>query len=201
MKGDFPVVCVGGSAGGPGAYVTFLKHMPVDLGVAIVVVNHVTSKPTTLHKYLSKFTEMPVELITNNSPIKLNHVFIIPANCDLHVLNGEFILVAKTKPSGWPDVITVFLRSVTQHWGGLLIAVIVSGFDDDGAKALKEVRERGGIIMAQAPDTAEWSDMPESAIKTGFVDFVLPMEAIAQKITQIMTERLDQQLLARQPST
>ena len=201
MKNDFPVVCVGGSAGGLAAYVAFLKHLPVDLGVAIVVVNHVTSKPTTLDKYLSRFTEMPVELITNNLPIKLNHVFIIPANCDLHVLNGEFLLVTKTKPSGWPDVITVFLRSVAQHWGGLLIAVIVSGFDDDGAKALQEVREHGGIIMAQAPDTAEWSDMPESAIKTGFVDFILPMAAIAQKITQIMTERLDQQVLASEPLT
>ena len=195
MKNDFSVVCVGGSAGGLGAYVALLKHLPVDLGVAVVIVNHVTRTPTTLHKYLAKYTEMPVELITTNLPIKPDHVYIIPSNCDLHVLDGDFHLVPKTKPTGWPDVITVFLRSVARHWGGLLIAVIVSGFDDDGAKALKEVKTLGGITFAQTPDTAEWSDMPESAIKTGAVDFVLSIEAIAQKITQIATEHLDRQLL------
>jgi two-component system, chemotaxis family, protein-glutamate methylesterase/glutaminase len=191
MRTNFPIVCVGGSAGSLDVYVKLLKHLRVDMGVAIVIVNHVTRQPTSLHEFLPRFTAMPVELITSNLRIKPDHVFIIPSNCDLHVLDGEFRLKSKSKPSGWPDVITVFLRSLTHHWGGAVIAVIVSGSDADGAAALKEVKEFGGITIAQTPEAAEWSDMPESAIKTGYVDYVLSVEAIAQKISQIATEPAD----------
>ena len=86
---------------------------------------------------------------------------------------------------GWPNVITVFLRSLARHWGGTLIVVIVSGLDADGAEALKEVKESGGITIAQTPETAEWSDMPESAIKTGYVDYILSVEGTAEKILHI----------------
>ena len=188
MRKDFLVVCVGGSAGGLDAYVKLLKHLPVDMGVAIVIVNHVTLQPTTLHNFLARYTKMPVELITTNLRIKPDHVFIIPSNCDLHVLDGVFRLEPKSKLSGWPDVISVFLRSLTHHWGGKVIVVIVSGLDADGAEALKEIKAFGGITIAQTPEESEWSDMPESAIKTGYVDYVLSIEAIAQKITQIASE-------------
>ena len=184
----FPIVCIGGSAGGSDAYVNILKHLSVETGVAIVIVNHVTRNPATLHNFLSRYTTMPVELITSRLRIKPNHVFVIPSNCDLHVLDGEFVLQSRSKLSGWPDVITVFLRSLAHHWSGIIIAVIVSGLDADGAAALKEIKEVGGITIAQTPEDAEWSDMPESAIKTGCVDYVLSIEGIAQKISQIATE-------------
>lgn len=70
------------------------------------------------------------------------------------MLDGEFRLTPISKPSGWPDVITVFLRSLTQNWDGKLIAVIVSGYDGDGAAALCGIKEVGGITIAQKPDTA-----------------------------------------------
>src|SRR6202161_1421 len=89
------------------------------------------------------------------------------------------------KPRGWPDVITVFLRSLTQHWDGQLIAVIVSGYDGDGAAALQGIKEVGGITIAQKLDTARQPDMPESAIASGYVDFVLSPEDIARKIVGI----------------
>ena len=85
-----------------------------------------------LHEVLPRYTQMPVELITERLCIQPNHVFIIPADRDLHVLHGEFRLKPISKPSGWPDVITVFLRSLVQHWDGKLVAVIVSGLDGDG---------------------------------------------------------------------
>ena len=126
---DFPVVCVGGSAGGLDAYTRLLRHLPADMGVAIAIVNHLRTMATMLHEILPRYTQMPVELITERLVIQPDHVFIIPAQRDLHVLDGEFRLKPISKPRGWPDVITVFLRSVTQHWTGKLIAVIVSGHD------------------------------------------------------------------------
>ena len=151
---NFPVVCVGGSAGGLDAYIRLLKHLPVDL-------------------------------ITDRLSIEPNRVFIIPENRDLHVEDGEFHLRPISKPRGWPDVITVFLRSLTDYWDGKLIAVIVSGYDGDGAAALRGIKEVGGITIAQKLDTAIQPDMPQSAIDTGCIDFVLSPEDIALQIRRI----------------
>jgi two-component system chemotaxis response regulator CheB len=86
---NFPVVCVGGAAGGLDAYTRLLQHLPSDMGVAIVIVNHLRTVATLLHEILPRYTGMPVELITEKLLIQPNHVFIIPAQRDLHVLNGE----------------------------------------------------------------------------------------------------------------
>ena len=182
---DFPLVCIGGSAGGLDAYTRLLQNLPVDMGVAIVIVNHLRTVATMLHEILPRYTTMPVELITEKLDIQPNHVFIIPAQRDLHVLDDEFRLKPISKPRGWPDVITVFLRSITKHWGGKLIAVIVSGYDGDGAEALRGIKEVGGITIAQKPDTAKQPDMPESAIASGCIDFVLSPEEIAKEIVRI----------------
>jgi len=182
---DFPVVCVGGSAGGLDAYTRLLRHLPVDMGVAIVIVNHLRKVATQLHEILPRYTKMPVELITEGLVVQPNRVFIIPAQRDLHVLDGEFRLKPISKPRGWPDVITVFLRSLTQHWDGKLIAVIVSGYDGDGAAALCGIKEVGGITIAQKLETAGQPDMPASAIASGCIDFVLSPEDIAQEIIRI----------------
>jgi two-component system chemotaxis response regulator CheB len=179
---DFPVVCVGGSAGGLDAYTRLLRHLPVNMGVAIVIVNHLRKVATQLHEILPQHTEMPVELITEGLDIQPNRVYIIPAQRDLHVLDGEFRLRPISKPRGWPDVITVFLRSLTRHWDGKLIAVIVSGYDGDGADALCGIKDVGGITIAQKPETAKQPDMPESAIESGCIDYVLSPEDIAQRI-------------------
>jgi two-component system, chemotaxis family, protein-glutamate methylesterase/glutaminase len=184
-KKDFPVVCVGGSAGGLDAYIRLLRNLPVDMNVAIVIVNHMRTQATMLHEILPSYTMMPVELITERLLIEPNHVFIIPENRDLHVIDGEFRLKPISKPRGWPDVITVFLSSLTQHWDGKLVAVIVSGYDGDGAAALCGIKEVGGITIAQKLDTAGQPDMPESAIETGCIDFVLSPENIAQEIVRI----------------
>jgi chemotaxis response regulator CheB len=182
---DFPVVCVGGSAGGLDAYTRLLRHLPADTGAAVVIVNHLRTVATKLHEILPRYTKMPVELISQRLLIQPNHVFIIPSQRDLHVFNGEFRLAPISKPRGWPDVITVFLRSLTKHWDGKLVAVIVSGYDGDGAAALCGIKEVGGITIAQKPETAGQADMPESAIATGCIDFVLSPEDIAQEIVRI----------------
>lgn len=186
---NFPVVCVGGSAGGLDAYIRLLRHLPVDMGVAIVIVNHVRTFATQLHTILPNYTGMPVELITEELSIRPNHVFIIPEQRDLHLRDGEFRLEPISKPRGWPDVITVFLKSLTDNWDGKLIAVIVSGYDGDGAAALCGIKEACGTTIAQKPETAVQPDMPESAIASGCIDFILSPEDIAAKIVEIAHEQ------------
>ena len=185
---DYPIVCVGGSAGGLDAYSRLLKHLPDDMGVAIVIVNHLRSVATRLPEILPHHTKMPVELITEKLDIEPNHVFVIPEKRDLHVLDGEFRLKPISKPRGWPDVITVFMRSLTENWDGKLIAIIVSCYDGDGAAALHDIKEVGGITFAQMPETAGQPDMPETAIASGCIDFILSPEDIAKEIVRIAHE-------------
>ena len=186
----FPIVCVGGSAGGLEAYIKLLQLIPAGLGISIVIVNHMTHQPSTLHHTLQKYTMTPVELITQNLRLAPNHIFVIPHNSDLHILNGRFRLSPKSKRIGWPNVITLFLSSLARCWEGLLVVVIVSGLDGDGADALDEVKKSGGIVMVQLPDSAGWSDMPESAIRTGNVDYVMSLEDIASNIIRIVSTYL-----------
>jgi len=190
MKGgdvikDFPIVCVGGSAGGLDAYIRLLQNLPSDPGVAVVIVNHLRIVATQLHEILPRFTSMPVVLITEGLDIKPDRVFIIPAQRDLHVADGQFHLETISKPRGWSDVITIFLMSLTQNWSGRIIAVIVSGYDGDGSAALAGISAVGGITIAQKPDTASRPDMPVSAIQTGHIDFILAPEDIAAKIREL----------------
>lgn len=182
---DFPLVCVGGSAGGLDAYIRLLRNLPADMGVAIVIVNHLRTVNTLLHEILPRYTKMPVELITERLDIRPNRIFIIPPRRDLHIRDGEFRLEPISKPRGWPDVITVFLKSLTRHWNGKIIAVIVSGYDGDGAAALCAIQADGGITIAQKPESASKPDMPESAIASGCIDYILAPEAIAQVIARI----------------
>ncbi len=193
---DFPIVCVGGSAGGLDAYIRLLQNLPADMGMAIVIVNHITTMPTQLHEILPRYTTMPVDLITESLLIEPNRVFIIPENRDLHVQDGDFRLKPISKPRGWPDVITVFLRSLTDYWHGKLIAIIVSGYDGDGAAALCGIKEAGGITIAQKLSTAIQPDMPESAIASGCIDYVLSPEDIAREIVRIARTEVEETQIA-----
>ncbi|MFT5934406.1 MAG: two-component system chemotaxis response regulator CheB [Hydrogenophaga sp.] len=135
------------------AYTRLLQNLPPDMGVAVVIVNH-----------------------------------IIPSNRDLHVDGEVFKLQPISKPRGWPDVIMVFLKSLTQFWDGKLIAGIVSGIDGDGAEALRGIKAVGGITMAQTLDTASHPYMPQTAIASGCIDFILSPEGIATEIMRIAHE-------------
>jgi two-component system chemotaxis response regulator CheB len=185
---DIPIVCVGGSAGGLQAYIRLLQHFPADLGIAVVIVNHVRRIAATLHQILPRYTSMPVELITERLLIAPNRVYIIPANRDLRVLEGTFRLAPISKPWGWPDVITIFLRSLATCWEGKLIAIIVSGYDGDGAAALCEIKAVGGITIAQRSNTAMVQSMPREAIASGCIDLVLAPQEMGPELARIIRE-------------
>jgi len=182
----FPVVCLGGASSDVGTYGELLEPLPADLGIAVVIVSHLTMVADVLFEILPRFTKMPVELIKDKLLIQPNSVYIISEERDLHLINGEFRLKPISKPQGWPNVITVFLDSLSRHWNGLLIAVILSGYDGDGAAALYGIKEAGGITFAQRVDTAGQPDMPLSAIASGNVDYILPVKLIAKEIERIV---------------
>jgi two-component system, chemotaxis family, protein-glutamate methylesterase/glutaminase len=187
LRKGLPLVCIGGSAGGLNAYTKLLQNLPHDLGAAVVIINHVARVETLLHHVLPRFTRMSVDLIHDHLVPAPNRVFIIPSNRELHVNpDGEFRIEPLTKRYGWPDVITRFLRSVATHWEGQVIAVIVSGLDGDGAAALCDLKKVGAITIAQHPSTADWPDMPMSAIQSGCIDYVDSPDDIGRALTEMV---------------
>jgi two-component system, chemotaxis family, CheB/CheR fusion protein len=182
---NFPVVCLGGSAGSLKACAAVVREIPLDAGMAVVVVSHLRRAPTNLPQILARHTTMPVDLITSGLKLRPNRVYVIPSGRELTVRDGAFHLSPMAEKSGWPTVITVLLESLARQWKGKTIAVILSGLDSDGVKALPAIKAAGGITFAQKIDTAEQQSMPRQAVETGFVDFELTPIEIGRELARI----------------
>lgn len=182
-----PVTCIGMSAGGIEPLKTIFRGLPADTGMAFVVLHHLRNVPTLLPEILSTCTRMPVQLASGGLIVLPNHVYVLPSARELTLADSFLALRFQSKPTGFPNVLTILLQSLTRssHRG---VAVILFGVDADGAAALREFRQHGGIVIAQEPDTAERPGMPVAAIRTGVVDYVLPPEGIARQLDEIASE-------------
>ena len=184
-----PVVCIGMSAGGIAPIKVLLKRLSPQTGMTFVVIPHLLGgERSRFPELLGRWTSMPVEFASMEAPLRPNHVYVIPPNREMTVSNGQFLVQPKSKPQGWSNVITVFLLSLAKSRSHPGIAVILSGLDSDGAAALQAIRENGGTTIAQDTRSSQHSDMPQAAIDTGFVDYVLPAHDIAGKLEQLAQE-------------
>ena len=184
------VVCFGASAGGFEAYCTILSLLPVDTGLAFIIVHHQPAdQRSLLIEILPRLTKMPVVLVTDGEIVKADHVYVIPSGMQVTMAGDAFRLSPLVKPPGWPKNISVFLQSLAGDRQKRAIAVILSGFDSDGATALKSIKAAGGIVFAQNLQTAKQPDMPQSAVETGCVDRLLSPVEIADELERIGNER------------
>ena len=182
----FPIVGVGASAGGLEAFTELLTALPLDTGMAFVLVQHLEAKhESILTKLLSKATKMPVTEIRQGTPVEPNHVYVIPANADLSIANGVLRILGRKVSAGRHLPIDHFFRTLALTHGRRSIGVILSGTASDGTLGLKAIKSAGGITFAQEPKSAQFDGMPTSAILAGCVDFVLPPERIASELSQI----------------
>jgi chemotaxis response regulator CheB len=184
------VVCFGASAGGFEAYCTILSLLPADTGMAYIIVHHQAADgKSLLVDILPGKTKMPVVLVADGENVKANHVYVVPAGMQVTMDGDAFRLAPLVKPPGWPKNISIFLLSLAGDRKKRAIAVILSGFDSDGAAALESIKEAGGLVFAQKFQTAEQPDMPQSAVKTGCVDRLLSPTEIAAELGRIGKER------------
>ena len=187
---DLSVVCFGASAGGFKAYCTILSLLPADTGLAFIIVHHQPADgKSLLLEILPRFTKMPVVLLADGEIVKSDHVYVVPAGMQVLMAGDVFRISPLSERTGWPKNISIFLLSLADDRQKRAIAVILSGFDSDGAAALKPIKDAGGIVIAQDFQTAQQPDMPQSAVKTGCVDFLLSPVEIAAKIRRIGEQR------------
>jgi two-component system CheB/CheR fusion protein len=172
-----PVAGIGASAGGLDAFKKLLAAMPPDSGVAFVLVPHLDPAHESLMvELLARHTTMPVVEAENNMPVEANHVYIIPPNKYMTIHRGVLRLTGPVERRAAQTSIDLFLRSLADDQQERSICIILSGTGSHGTLGLKAVKAAGGITMVQDPSTAEYERMPQSAIATGLVDFVLPVE-------------------------
>lgn len=183
----FPIVGVGASAGGMEAFTELLQQLPPDSGMAFVLIQHLDPKhPSYLSEVLARSTQLPVAEIQDGMVVQPNHVYVSPANADVGLLNGALVLLPRSDEGRRPHLsIDFFFRALAADQGSQALAVVLSGTASDGSEGLRAIKAEGGVTFAQAPLTAKFGGMPDAAIRTGAVDFALPIPELALELLRI----------------
>ncbi len=184
-SGNLPqhVVCLGGSAGSLDGLRRFFQQMPVDSGMAFVVVVHLSAEhESMLAEILQRTTAMPVSQVADPEEIQPDHVYVIPPGKQLSTYDGKLNTIDMAPHRGRHDTIDLFFRMLARSHGPRAIAVMLSGGDGDGANGLKSIKEHGGLTVTQDPEEAEQPGMPLAAIETGMVDWILPVDQMPARL-------------------
>ncbi len=191
---NFPVAGIGASAGGLEAFVQLLKGLPPDTGMAFVLVQHLDPKhDSQLAGLLEKATQMPVCEALDGLILRPNRVHVMPSNVLMTVASGRLVLA----PRGDAVLpIDCFLRSLAADRGELAVGVILSGTGADGTAGVQAVKTAGGITFAEDSASARFPAMPENAVASGFVDFVLSPGKIGIELARIARHPVLRQRLA-----
>ena len=182
-----PVVGIGASAGGLEAFTQLLKHLPLDTGMGFVLVQHLDpDHESALTQILSRATALPVREITDNQPVEANHVYVIPRDTNLRIVQGLLKLEPRERTRAPHRPIDSYFESLAQDQHERAIGVVLSGTASDGTLGLEAIKAEGGITFAQ-DHSAKYDSMPQSAVAAGCVDQVLSPTDIAKELARIAT--------------
>jgi two-component system CheB/CheR fusion protein len=191
VKPSFPIVGIGGSAGGLEAFSELLRNIPAEPGMALVFIMHLAPEhKSMLPELLAKVTKMPVSEIKSGMLLKVNHVYVKPPNTNLSISKGKLILSPRQDNNTKHLPIDFFFRSLAEEHGNRGIGVILSGTATDGTLGAEALKAEGGIVFAQDEESAAYDDMPQSAVNAGCVDYVLPPKKIAGELARIVQNPL-----------
>ncbi len=181
---------IGASAGGITALQSWFETVPTDLGVAYVIVVHLSPQHRSeLASNLGSRTKMPVTEVVDLAPLEPDHVYVIPPNRRLQITDSKVVACPFEEPHGSRAPIDDFFRSLAAtHGDGF--AILLSGGGSDGSVGLKSIKEHGGLILVQDPKEAEFSSMPQSAIATRLADLVLPVRKLANRFVELVRVRI-----------
>src|SRR5258706_745121 len=187
---SFPIVGIGASAGGFEAFGEMLNALPVDSGMAFVLIQHLDpTHESMLAPLLARKSTLPVTQVTDGMAIEAKHVYVIPPNAKMGIDDGLLKLVKRAAAGEKNMPIDYFLQSLAAYCKDGAIGVILSGTATDGTFGLKAIKAEGGICFAQDEASAKYPGMPASAIAAGCVDFALPPRKIAAELTRIARQQ------------
>lgn len=173
------IVGIGASAGGLNALEQFFDSMPADSGMAFVVIQHLSPNfKSKMDDLLRQHSDMPVQVVADNAIMKPNNIYLNPAMAQLTISGGVFHLteIAGGRRVDYP--IDIFFTSLAENMGPQAIAVVLSGTGKDGSQGVQAIHGKGGLVIVQSPESAQYDAMPQNAIATGAADFILPPDEI-----------------------
>jgi two-component system CheB/CheR fusion protein len=178
-----PVVGVGASAGGLEAFEQFFANMPLDIGMAFILVPHLDpGHASMMTELLRRVTKLEVNEAVDGTKVKPNCIYVIPPNKEISITHGRLSLEPLKRVLGVRLPIDSFFRSLADDRGEMAIGVILSGTGTDGTLGIRAIHGAGGTVMVQTPSSAKYAGMPESAVQTGLVDYILPPEKMALQL-------------------
>lgn len=174
---------IGASAGGLEALQEFFSHLPDNTGAAFVVVQHLSPDfKSMMPQLLSKHTQMPVHQAEDGITLERNNIYLMPARKNMLIGEDKLLLSEQMPDSHVPMPIDVFLRSLAEDKQERAIGIVLSGTGSDGTRGIKAMKESGGLVIVQEPDSAKFNGMPISAYNTGLADMVLRPSAMGEKL-------------------
>ncbi|HEY4289818.1 MAG TPA: chemotaxis protein CheB [Puia sp.] len=182
---EFPIVAIGASAGGLEAISKLLEALSPELGMAYVIIQHLSpTHQSILPELLERKTRMKVLQVEDGMHVHPDSVYVIPPNSYVSIVDSKLTLSPRVKTEGGYHSIDHFLMALAPIYQNKAIAVILSGTATDGTEGVRAIKAEGGITFAQ-DETAKFRGMPDNAAQSGLVDFVLPPEKIAHELETI----------------
>jgi chemotaxis methyl-accepting protein methylase/PAS domain-containing protein len=180
---SFPIIGIGASAGGFEALEQFMANVPEDCGMAFVIVQHLDpTRKGLMPELLQRGTGMKVMQVKDRTRVRPDCVYVIPPNKDMSILHGVLYLFVPTDKRGQRLPIDFFMHSLALDQRQKAIGVVLSGMGSDGASGLREIKEKGGLVVAQEPSSAKFDSMPRSVIDAGLADIVAPSDELPGQI-------------------
>ena len=189
QSATFPIVAIGASAGGLEAFSNLLRSLPAAPGIALIFIPHLDpTHESAMVELLSRTTRLPVHQAAEGMRVAVNTVYVLPPNSDMTISEGVLHLLRREAGRGHHMPIDTFFRSLAEDQSSNAIGVILSGTANDGTLGLAAIKDNAGITFAQDANSAKYDGMPNSAIASGVVDYVLPPDRIAQELIRIQKQ-------------
>ena len=189
VQATVPIVAIGASAGGLEAFSNLLRALPAEPGLALVFIPHLDpTHESAMVELLSRTTRLPVVQAAEGLRVRVNTVYVLPPNSDMTILDGVLHLIRREAGRGHHMPIDTFFRSLADDQGSNAVGVILSGTANDGTLGLAAIKDGAGITFAQDTNSAKYDGMPNSAISSGVVDYVLPPDRIAAELILIQKQ-------------
>ena len=180
---DFPIVGIGASAGGLETLEAFFSKIPAKADIAFVVIQHLSPQHKSIMvELLAKHTPLAVRQINDGMHLSPGCVYVTPADKNVAIFNRTLHLMEPIKGCGINMPIDFFFRSLSEDQKEKAIGIILSGTASDGTLGIKAIKAEGGMAMVQDPATAKYDGMPKSAVATGVIDFIEPIDQMPQTL-------------------
>lgn len=194
------IVGVGASSGGLDAFSQVLRSLPPEPGLALIFVQHMAPQhESMLASLLAGASTMPVLQVSEDTEIRVNHVYVVPPNRTLRYEHGVLAVHPRPQNATQYTPINAFFESLADGLGERAVVVILSGSGGDGTEGVHAIKARGGIVLVQDPATAKFTGMPQTAIATSKVDVILTPEHIADELAYLAKQSPITALIPRKP--